>query len=322
MAWRIGTGWRSRPPEQNRSDFHNVVNQGPAPGLLAFRDDLAVGWCQLTPRHDVPALDRNWRIKRIDDLPVWSLSCFYVRKAYRRQGIMSELISRSLKAARRAQAPCLEAYPLDRDETPSATSTGVTTTYERLGFREVARRTPPRPIYEARAGQTLTVTHTIYDYPPYYDVLFSWNRGIEAATYDRVFERAGVPRDEPILEAACGTGLVTRQPAHLNRSTTTFADDVTYAGAFNPLISFFRATDELIYVNDHGRRVELMSAEGHRRNHTCESFAELVARSGAFGIESWHPETRRPDQGPSLFDAEHPAPACSPGRLMAVLRRL
>jgi hypothetical protein len=35
-----------------------------------------------------------WRLKRIDDLPVWSISCLYVRKGYRKRGITSVLIDR------------------------------------------------------------------------------------------------------------------------------------------------------------------------------------------------------------------------------------
>jgi GNAT superfamily N-acetyltransferase len=94
----------------------------------------------------VPELDRAWRLKRVDDLPVWSLSCFYVRKGYRRQGVTSLLIAAALKAAKYAKAPAIEAYPLDRNLTPSATSTGITSTFERAGFKTVACRVPPRPI--------------------------------------------------------------------------------------------------------------------------------------------------------------------------------
>jgi acetyltransferase (GNAT) family protein len=56
---------------------------------------------------------------------VWSLSCFYVRKGYRRQGVTSALIGAALKAARRTRAPALEAYPLDADLTPSAFEHGL-----------------------------------------------------------------------------------------------------------------------------------------------------------------------------------------------------
>jgi GNAT superfamily N-acetyltransferase len=123
-----------------------VVKRGPPPGLLAFDGDMAVGWCQLTPRDALPWLDRTWRLKRVDDVPVWSLSCFYVRKGYRRRGVASALIAAAVKAAQEAKAPALEAYPLDAELTPNSTSTGYASTFAHAGFKTVARRVPPRPI--------------------------------------------------------------------------------------------------------------------------------------------------------------------------------
>lgn len=146
MYWRIGAAYRKRPARMNKAAFKEIVEHGPPPGLLAFDDGVAVGWCQLTPRNEVAQLDRAWRLKRVDDLPVWSISCFYVRKSYRKRGITSFLIAEALKAAKQAGAPALEAYPLDRNLSPSATSTGIVSTFERAGFETVARRVPPRPI--------------------------------------------------------------------------------------------------------------------------------------------------------------------------------
>jgi GNAT superfamily N-acetyltransferase len=146
MYWRIGNAYRKRPRQENKEAFHNLVERGPAPGLLAFIDDIAVGWCQLTSRDALPWLDRTWRLKRIDDLPVWSISCLYVRKGYRRKGITSGLIAAALVAVKRAGAPALESYPLDADLTPSASGTGYVSTFERAGFKIVARHVPPRPI--------------------------------------------------------------------------------------------------------------------------------------------------------------------------------
>ena len=146
MYWRIGRAIRKRPRGGNKAAFHEVVKRGPPPGLLAFDGDLAVGWCQLTPRDAVPWLDRTWRLKRVDDVPVWSISCFYVRIGYRRRGVSSALIAAALRAARCAKAPALEAYPLDADETPSASGTGYASTFARAGFKTVACRTRPRPI--------------------------------------------------------------------------------------------------------------------------------------------------------------------------------
>jgi GNAT superfamily N-acetyltransferase len=146
MYWRIGAAYRKRPGETNKAAFQEIVKNGPPPGLLAFDSDVAVGWCQLTPREQVPELDRAWRLKRVDDLPVWSISCFYVRKGYRKRGITSLLVDAALKAAKKAGAPALEAYPLDRNLSPSSTSTGLVSTFERAGFKTVACRVPPRPI--------------------------------------------------------------------------------------------------------------------------------------------------------------------------------
>ncbi len=146
MYMRIGAAYRRRRPEENNAAFRAVVKRGPPPGLLAFDGDVAVGWCQLTPRDAVPQLDRIWRLKRVDDVPVWSLSCFYVRKGYRRRGISAALIAAALKAAKRAGAPALEAYPFDAAVSPSSSSTGYASTFARMGFKTVARRDRARPI--------------------------------------------------------------------------------------------------------------------------------------------------------------------------------
>jgi GNAT superfamily N-acetyltransferase len=146
MYWRIGSAYRKRPGAANKAAFREVTQNGPPPGLLAFEGQLAVGWCQLTPREALPWLDRNWRVRRVDDLPVWSISCFYIRKGYRRRGITSALIQAALEAAKRAGAPAVEAYPLDASLSPSATSTGYVSTFERAGFKVVARRVAARPI--------------------------------------------------------------------------------------------------------------------------------------------------------------------------------
>jgi GNAT superfamily N-acetyltransferase len=152
MYWRIGNAYRKRLREANEAAFREVVKRGPPPGLLAFDGNLAVGWCQLTPRAALPWLDRAWRLRRVDDVPVWSISCFYVRKGYRKCGITSALIAAALKRAKRAGAPALEAYPLDADLTPSASGTGYASTFARAGFKIVGRHTPSRPIMRRILG--------------------------------------------------------------------------------------------------------------------------------------------------------------------------
>ena len=146
MYWRIGAAYRARPAAQNRRDFAAIVRCGPPPGLVAFAGELAVGWCQVTPRSEMAQLERHPRLAPVDDSPVWSLTCFYVRKGWRRRGVTYALVEAALKRAERAGAPALEVYPLDRRYTPSATSTGVVSQFAKLGFEIVARRSPARPV--------------------------------------------------------------------------------------------------------------------------------------------------------------------------------
>jgi GNAT superfamily N-acetyltransferase len=148
MYWRIGPEYHKRPREKNRIAFHRIVKQGPPPGLLAFDGDLAVGWCQLTPRQELSWLNRRRNFQAVDDMPVWSISCFYVRRGYRRRGVRASLIREALKTAKRANVPAVEAYPVDTAR-PGSTSnvfTGTASTFRRLGFRTIARRQPSRPI--------------------------------------------------------------------------------------------------------------------------------------------------------------------------------
>jgi len=120
------------PPEIRRVEFSG----------LELKDHLAHE--QLMFRDRKRAVQRQFA--RVDSRPVWSLSCFYTRKGYRRRGVTAALIDAAIIAARRAGAVALEAYPLDPALTPSASHTGFVSMFARAGFKIVARDTPPRPI--------------------------------------------------------------------------------------------------------------------------------------------------------------------------------
>jgi GNAT superfamily N-acetyltransferase len=84
----------------------------------------------------------------VDDLPVWSIPCFYVRRTHRHQGVMGALIEAAILAAAAAGAPALEAYPVDT-AVPAHTGNlfpGVASAFAQHGFQVVARRKPDRPV--------------------------------------------------------------------------------------------------------------------------------------------------------------------------------
>jgi GNAT superfamily N-acetyltransferase len=105
---------------------------------------VPVGWCELAPRTELPWLDRVRRLEAVDDLPVWSLPCFYVRRSHRGRGVTRALVEAAVKITRAAGVPALEAYPIDTS-VPGHTRNlfpGVASTFTECGFAEVARRTP------------------------------------------------------------------------------------------------------------------------------------------------------------------------------------
>ena len=149
MYWRIGSAYTKRPREENKVAFRTIVKKGPPPGLLAFAGDLAVGWAQVTPRAALVRLGRGRYTQAVDDVPVWSVSCFYVRKGWRGKGVMSALIDAAVAHARKAKAPALEAYPmkLDGEKKSNATVyTGTASAFAKAGFRVVATPAEHRPI--------------------------------------------------------------------------------------------------------------------------------------------------------------------------------
>jgi GNAT superfamily N-acetyltransferase len=154
MYWRLGPGYRNRPREQNRRDLCELAAASPSPGLLAFDGDTAVGWCLIAPRADLAWLAEARFLGPVDDQPVWSVPCFYVRRPYRRQGVTSALLDAAIALARRSGARLLEAYPIDT-EVPGHTRNlfpGVASVFARHGFDVVARRKDDRPIMRKQLG--------------------------------------------------------------------------------------------------------------------------------------------------------------------------
>jgi GNAT superfamily N-acetyltransferase len=148
MYWRIGPRYSHRPRQENKADLMRLAASGQPPGLLAFDGPIPVGWCELAPRADLGWLAHARYLQPPDDLPVWSVPCFYVRRTHRRQGVMDALIRAAVAAAAAAAAPALEAYPVDT-EVPGHTGNlfpGTASAFARHDFQVVARRKPDRPI--------------------------------------------------------------------------------------------------------------------------------------------------------------------------------
>lgn len=150
MTWRLQRKeYEQLKGDGNKDAMHDQVRKGHTVGILAFAGGQAVGWCSLGPRDVFPRLAFSRILKPIDDTPVWSIVCFYIRKDHRRQGILSPLILAAAAYARKQGATVLEAYPIDpaKDSMPDVFAfTGIASAFLKAGFREVARNASTRPI--------------------------------------------------------------------------------------------------------------------------------------------------------------------------------
>ena len=150
MFWRLSRReFESQKGEGNHLAMRQIINSGETPGLLAYDKDNPVGWCAVAPRERYSALARSRVLKPIDEKPCWSVSCFFINKAYRKKGVATALLSAAVKYVRSKGGKILEGYPLEPKEgniPPSFAWTGIPKAFERAGFHEVARRSPTRPI--------------------------------------------------------------------------------------------------------------------------------------------------------------------------------
>lgn len=154
MWWRLKRAdWERGQGAGNKQAMRRLVAGGAVPGLIAYLGDEPVGWVSLGPRESFGVLGRSPVLKPVDEVPVWSLVCFYIRREHRRRGLSGALIAAAKKHAKAGGARWLEAYPTEpkKAEVPDIYAfTGVPGMFTPVGFKEIARRSPTRPILRCK----------------------------------------------------------------------------------------------------------------------------------------------------------------------------
>jgi GNAT superfamily N-acetyltransferase len=155
MYWTTPTTqqWRDNAKggstARNKGLMEELVGTGPPPGLIAYDGDEPVAWTRVVARTTLPGLRSSTHFRTDLDIDgVWSLPCFVVRKEHRGRGLTETLTKAAMSFAAEQGASVLEAYPWDTEssEDPTSIYTGVASTFERLGFDEVQRKAPHKPM--------------------------------------------------------------------------------------------------------------------------------------------------------------------------------
>jgi GNAT superfamily N-acetyltransferase len=138
--------------QKNRRALQRLVASEEEPGLLAYVNNVPAAWCAVAPREEYGRLARSKVCAPVDDQPTWSVTCFFVDKQFRGRGLTVALLREAVKFARRHGAEYVEGYPIDASSRYADTFAyvGLAHAFQSAGFREVARRTPTRPLMRIR----------------------------------------------------------------------------------------------------------------------------------------------------------------------------
>ena len=135
-----GSGWSSGP--SNRERHRELLGRGKAHGVIVLDGSVPVGWCQFGPKEELPRIDGRREYQAPDGFGLWRVTCFFVDRSHRRQGVARLALGAALQAMEKAGAKLVEAYPTEvgRKRT-SATLlwSGTPALFAGFGFKRVAK---------------------------------------------------------------------------------------------------------------------------------------------------------------------------------------
>jgi len=152
--------WRETPRDERERRLREQARCGhpdseTTSGIVAYLGGEPVGWCAVEPR------TRYFRMRQMripwatrdedqDDDSVFAVTCFVVRKGYRRQGISRALAAATVDYARDRDARAIEGYPMTTEPGKEVIwgqlfvgSLGI---FQDAGFVEVSSPTPRRRV--------------------------------------------------------------------------------------------------------------------------------------------------------------------------------
>jgi GNAT superfamily N-acetyltransferase len=157
-------GWIWRDTTQPQRDAALMEQtgcgtDGPTSGLIGYLDGEPAGWVAVEPRENYPRIwNRKQPWMRMDPGldGVWSVTCFVVRKGFRRQGLMYELAAATVEYGRQVGARVLEGYPTEPAEGKTViwdeASVGLLQVFLDAGYEVAASPTLRRRVVRLQLG--------------------------------------------------------------------------------------------------------------------------------------------------------------------------
>ena len=158
--------FQGNKPDGNKRMMKGLVNKSQPQGLIASLNKQPVGWIALAPREDYMKLEDSRVFKRIDAKPVWSITCFFIKKEFRRMGLSQQLIKGAVDFAKKKKIKTLEAYPAIpyNEKVPHAFLwVGVLSSFIKNGFKIVQHETFARQLLESQETERRRIASELHD---------------------------------------------------------------------------------------------------------------------------------------------------------------
>jgi GNAT superfamily N-acetyltransferase len=122
--------------EGNRALKRRLVEEGRAHAALVFDGEEAVAWCQYGTPEELPNIHHRKEYEAaLDKPPDYRITCIFVDKKYRREGVTAAALRGAVDLIARAGGGVVEGYPHDTGgQKVSVLYNGTRLLYERAGF--------------------------------------------------------------------------------------------------------------------------------------------------------------------------------------------
>jgi len=150
MSWLLTKkDYDANKGDGNKKKMKKLIDNNMQPGIIVYLENEPIAWCAVSPRENYIRLENSRVLKRIDEQPVWSVPCFFVKKEFRRKGYSTEILKCVTEYCRSKGAKIIEGYPVEpySENIPAAFAwTGFPSAFKKAGFKEAERRSRTRPI--------------------------------------------------------------------------------------------------------------------------------------------------------------------------------
>ena len=123
--------------EGNRAVKERLVSEGRAHAAVVFDGERAVGWCQFGSPEELPRITHRKEYESGLDGPDYRITCFFVDREYRRDGVAAAALQGALHLIAEAGGGVVDGFPYDTHGEKSNASflyIGTRSLFEQAGF--------------------------------------------------------------------------------------------------------------------------------------------------------------------------------------------